>query len=1295
LSRAKGPAESPVATGVLVLGMHRSGTSAVAGALAAAGFHLGSDEDLAPGLPQNPQGFFEHAGIVAFDDRLLADLGWTWDTPDPLLLSRPPLLTQRVEEGRALVRSQLIGPRPWATKDPRISVLLPWWRRILLDRFVSIVCVRRPEEVAWSLAVIYGFPPELGLALWATYHRHLAAGLEGLPVIGLDYGALTEDPSTVLSQLFGLLDKLGVNGQFDIPAAIASIKPELRRATQPSWTNPGGPLSSTLEQSYKLWSGEPVWLKERLSISQPPAEGWERALLETHRRAREEERLRTAIADEGRKQAGQLSTVELERDSLIASGAALSAQAEGLTVRLAGTQAERDALSVAGAALRGQADALAAQLRGEQSERDRLAKQLDEATAERDGLSVASAELRNHADVLAVQLGAAEAERDNRGVQLDARLSDIDSLNARVGELQNELAGSREREGVGGSLRMLNRSVRTGARRVRHLLRRILIKLLPAKAVGFVWRNPLFDREWYLTRYPDVRRHNMDAERHYRRHGVRERRNPNALFETAWYLATYPDVAANGINPLDHYLLFGAGEGRDPSSHFDTDWYLARNPDVRQSGINPLIHYLHNGSAEGRPPHPGNDGQGPSRGGNVLGGDELMPFDSFIAGRLLLVVHDAHNHGAQQTALHLAKALTERFHFGLDIVLLGDGALWSEFERYGRVHDFASKSVTLADQAHQLRQLRATGIDVALCNSTASGRLVPAMKAAGFRVVSLVHELPELIRDYGLESSAKALAEQSDAVVFASDFVRRGFETVAGDIGPRAHIRAQGLYRTPDDTDRAEARATVRRELGLDRDDRIVLAVGYADLRKGFDLFVPCLTAVRAARQNVAFVWLGCEDPALISAATREAQGVGLSSALRLLPRVPAVNRYYEAADVMVLPSREDPFPSVVLEALSHGLPVVAFEGATGAGELIARGCGVLVPPLDVKSMSDVVIRLLDEPKTARRLGATGRQIVEKEFDWFEYVLYLLDLGGHRFRGVSVVVPNYNYARHLPRRLQSIFEQVYPIREVIVMDDASTDESLSVLDTLKREHAWVFTVVRSEENSGSVFRQWLRGVARARGDLVWIAEADDFAERDFLSRLVPTFDNRRVLMAYSESRQIDEEGVVIAPDYLDYVRDIDPLKWTRSWTRPGLDELAESFAIRNTIPNVSAVVFERRALLEALEPNIEPVSALRVAGDFAVYVNMLLTGGHLTFVAEPLNNHRRHARSVTTASYGEVVVTEIAQLQRLVHESVPVRPEVRDHAMQYLWQLCAQFELSPAFAATLGIEARVPAPVAG
>ena len=97
---------------------------------------------------------------------------------------------------------------------------------------------------------------------------------------------------------------------------------------------------------------------------------------------------------------------------------------------------------------------------------------------------------------------------------------------------------------------------------------------------------------------------------------------------------------------------------------------------------------------------------------------------------------------------------------------------------------------------------------------------------------------------------------------------------------------------------------------------------------------------------------------------------------------------------------------------------------------------------------------------------------------------------------VSVVVPNYNYAKYLPQRMESIFGQSFQNFEIILLDDASTDNSAELIEGY-RAHPKVSVVEVSARNSGSPFRQWEKGLSLAKGKYVWIAEADDLAHSDF------------------------------------------------------------------------------------------------------------------------------------------------------------------------------------------------------
>jgi glycosyltransferase involved in cell wall biosynthesis len=341
---------------------------------------------------------------------------------------------------------------------------------------------------------------------------------------------------------------------------------------------------------------------------------------------------------------------------------------------------------------------------------------------------------------------------------------------------------------------------------------------------------------------------------------------------------------------------------------------------------------------------------------------------------------------------------------------------------------------------------------------------------------------------------------------------------------------------------------------------------------------------------------------------------------------------------------------------------------------LLARGCGLLAPLENVLAFAGAVSALLDSPERANELGATGARIIAAEFSFRHYLFDLLDMLGCGFKRTSVVVPNFNYARFIGERLDSILKQKYPIYELIVLDDCSTDDSVSVIKAKLANQSVDNRLIVNESNSGSVFAQWKRGVEVARGDYVWIAEADDLALPEFLSGVTAGFNDESVVLSYSESRQMAESGEILCDNYRGYVADISTTKWNEPYVISGASEIRDALAVKNTIPNVSAVVFRRTELASVLRNHFDDVQQFRVAGDWMVYLRVM-EEGKVAFVPDSLNLHRRHGRSVTIGGFGEAQLKEIRSIQLWVRETYEVDDSVVAIADGYARHLCSQFNL--------------------
>jgi len=219
---------------------------------------------------------------------------------------------------------------------------------------------------------------------------------------------------------------------------------------------------------------------------------------------------------------------------------------------------------------------------------------------------------------------------------------------------------------------------------------------------------------------------------------------------------------------------------------------------------------------------------------------------------------------------------------------------------------------------------------------------------------------------------------------------------------------------------------------------------------------------------------------------------------------------------------------------------------------------------------------------------------------------------------VSIIIPNYNHAAFLRERIDSVLQQTYQDFEVIILDDASTDGSRQILEALAHHPRVVLCF--NDENSGSTFKQWNKGVELARGKYVWIAESDDSADHRFLERLVPVLEEHsRVVLVKCRSRKVDEEGRGISGA----VEDPATRDWRESFTIHGREDCHLQLKHGSSIANASAVLFRRQTYVDVGGAD----ESFRMCGDWLLWAKIMMRGD-FAYRAESLNCYRFHAGSV-------------------------------------------------------------------
>jgi len=615
--------------------------------------------------------------------------------------------------------------------------------------------------------------------------------------------------------------------------------------------------------------------------------------------------------------------------------------------------------------------------------------------------------------------------------------------------------------------------------------------------------------------------------------------------------------------------------------------------------------------------------------------------------RLLLVGHDAYKHGAQMLLLSMAKIYSRQFGMDVTILLKEEGPLVPDYQEV-----CTTVLLNKLGESNLEGWARHQGFDIAIYNTSVTGNLVPALKRAGAKVTMLIHELPNLIESYDLAPNMQIVAEQCDFAIFPSTIVQDGFNHYTSDATVEQKIHPQGIY-MPIDYSHA-ARNEIRGELGIPTDAKVVLNVGFADLRKGFDIFLQIARQMIVERPDVHFVWAGAIEQEMERWVQSDLDA-SLEKRIHLIGFTTRMADYYSASDCLFLSSREDPYPSVVLEAMCVGSPVVLFKNATGFDSLISK-YGQVVDRNDIAQINRSIVHCLYNDSRAEKLARTEYVNTECRFD--DYCFSLLQMLKPELKKVSVVVPNYNYEQYMPSRLNSIFEQTYPIFETLVLDDCSTDDSITVIGDVAEDAVRIIELTESETNSGNVFHQWKKGM---------------MAEPEFIARSLEAF-NTDTALSFTNSKQIDTKDKVLAENYNYYYRRVEKALFESDFRLTGEEFIKRAISIRNVIMNVSSVLWSRDILDESLDVIGDDLYDLSLVGDWRIYLEALgKEGRSIVYIADSLNVHRRHEGGVTQSLDAQAHLKEIEGIHAFIAEMVDADHTVVAAMEDYIEELREQF----------------------
>ncbi|WP_243313949.1 glycosyltransferase [Fundidesulfovibrio agrisoli] len=499
-----------------------------------------------------------------------------------------------------------------------------------------------------------------------------------------------------------------------------------------------------------------------------------------------------------------------------------------------------------------------------------------------------------------------------------------------------------------------------------------------------------FDEQWYVERYIDVKEFGMPPKEHFLRFGLRMGRQPgpayphkysldevfassishltndelahetsrlqnevdileaSGLIDDSYYLTSYPDVKAVGISPVWHYCQYGWKEMRNPSSKFNTQYYLSQNEDVKCSGINPLLHWCKYGRDEGR-----------SINRAVV---KRAVRKNNASPSIVFLCHEASQTGAPAVILSLMKFIKTHTRINFSIIIGEPGPWNSRFEALAPC--FYINTPGHNDLIQEIKDFCGNYVQLVYVNTIASGHYLPLLDFLAAECITHVHEMDNIFRifkDSFIECS-KRCTKYIAVSPKSADAVRS-----------RICAETSEIYILPPFIDPFTSDGEFIPSL---YDGPVIFGCGTVEKRKGFDLFCEVAQSLlRRGVSNFRMFWIGAKgdlDP------QDEIRRYDVGEHVVWLGSKDYPRKYFVQGDIFLLPSREDPFPLVGLEAAECCLPVVCFDQVAGGMVTFATpDAGFGVPYLDVEAMAEVVARLLADSELRKQLGRTAADKVK------------------------------------------------------------------------------------------------------------------------------------------------------------------------------------------------------------------------------------------------------------------------------------------------------------------------------
>lgn len=635
---------------------------------------------------------------------------------------------------------------------------------------------------------------------------------------------------------------------------------------------------------------------------------------------------------------------------------------------------------------------------------------------------------------------------------------------------------------------------------------------------------------------------------------------------------------------------------------------------------------------------------------------------------LLIVSHDANLGGAQSVLLNIMAWIKKNSNLKIKCLCLsrGEGKWLHRFENLGKTLIFDEVSEIIFKNFIK-------DVNLIYGNTVVAGRIYSFLSQFNLPILTHFHEM-ELSISYYAKDCIKDTLKYSDFIIACSEPVKSNL--IKNYQYPEEKIMTVYASTVPSNiTFLSSNEKYIKREKENMLSKFCILGCGIGlAFRKGVDIFINIARELQKIRKDFHFYWIGdfaLEEKFETTTFFDELKKIKEEELpVTFLGFCENPKEILLLADLFILPSREDPFPLVCLEAAECELPVICFEDSGGMSEFVKHNCGFTIPKNNISLFANKIDYLLNNEKERKELGKNAKQNYFENYTIEKTTPKILNkIRETNQEKVFIILPNYNHGKYLDERINSIIKQTYKNWELVILDDCSNDNSIEIIKKYLIHPN--INLIQNKTNSGSVFKMWIQGLEliKEKSELIWIAEADDSSDPEFLQTLIPFFNDNKVKLAYSDSYIIDENSKIIG-NYLetDYLSSLSKTKWKSDYILKAKDEIQDGLGIKNTILNASSMIFRNFDISEIRNDLLK----MKLAGDWYFEINTILNG-KIAYSSKRLNYHRRHNNSVFGKNDPEkykILFQEIKFVHDFILKKIKINYDFKMKMINYVIKQC-------------------------